>query len=442
MANPYVNVSEDKVDTENTSTGAVFSSMWDYADKYSTQLDNAIDTINEVVGTFDPNYTIPDIISTDIDGPSFPEKPAFPPLSLDDGWPETFPFPDELEPYGSLDFTYVSPVAPAEIDGNFSWTDEDYSSVMWSSLFNKVHNDILNGGNGLTSAVYSAIVARERETRRTNQDREYRRGLNAVGASGFNLASGQIASFERTVTTEMISKDQDALNNIIVKDFDIAVENTRFAITTGTDLERMLRATFETAQQRGLEAAKATKEYLIAVYEANVRKYLADWEGVKLDLEALKMKVDAISSKNESIQKIFIGRADVYETQIRAISAKNDSIIGARQGEIDTYKSEVDAVSVEYNALIEETRLKLDANKTEVLAAIEEAKVDIQAYTSKTSLARDVSGDIANISAQALASALGGIRASIGNTFTASRQISEAWRHAETIREAHDFQEE
>lgn len=411
-----------------------------YADDMRDRLAQAIEDLGDILENFDPQIPDFDTDLPDIDRPSLPQRPSFGELELDDNWPDDFPVDPVLMEIGNLDFDYVAPEPPAEIDPNFSWSPDQYTSDMWFALFSKVHGDIINGGNGLPHDVYQAILAREREARRVAQDREYRRSLDAVGARGFNLPGGMVAAIQLETMREMMAKDQDAINNIAIKDFDLAVENMRFAITTGVELEKILRMTYDSLQKLNFEAAKAAKDYLIAVYSENVKAYLAKWEGIKTRMEALKAKVDAIVSYNDGLVKTYLGKAEVFNARINAIVEKNKALVEERKAEVALYTAEVDAVSKEYALLIEEVKARMEAMRLEISAAIDEAKINLEAYTSKAQLSERISEAIAQISAQAIASALGAINTSMSHGYSGHESLSEAWSHSERLGESYSGQ--
>ena len=413
----------------------------EYADQMRETLTDGINNLNDVIGTYDPKIGSVDVNLPALDPPSFPDKPTFPPRDLDTNWPANIPTEPTYKDYGNIDFEFVAPTPPDEIDGNFSWSPDDYTSDMWAALFAKVNGDIINGGTGLTDSVHAVIVAREKETRRANQDNEYQNALDGVGSRGFDLPSGQIAALQRDIATEIISKDQDSLNNITIKDFDLATENTRFAITTGVELEKVLRSTFEEAQKRSFESAKAAKDFLVTVYNANIQAYIAQYEGVKIRLDSLKTKVDAISEYNKGITEVYLGKASVYESQIKAITEKNKGMVDARKGEVEVYSTEVQAVSTEYMALVEDLKVRLESSRLEIDTTVKESELNLQAYTDKASLTERVAEAVSNISAQAIASALGAINTSLGNTYHASGGVTEHWSHGETLNESHNFED-
>lgn len=414
----------------------------DFADEMREELVDGIKNLNDVVQYYKPTIDVPSFTSPVLDGPGFPAKPTFGPLDIDNNWPTDIGPAPIMQDYGNLDFDYVTPTPPDEISGDFNWHPDQYTSDMWFALFSKVHTWIIDGGTGLTDTVHAAIISRDQEARRVATDRAYRNGIDAIGANGFNLPSGQIGAFQRDISTEIIAKDMDALNLTIIKDFDMATENTRFAITTGLELEKVLRSTYDLAQTRSLDAAKAAKEFVIAVYAENIKAYVAKWEGIRLALEALKTKVDAISAYNEGNIKVFLGKAEVFESQIKAIASKNASVLQTRNMEVTVYGTEVEAVAKQYSALVEEMKVNLEVTRLEVGTAIEESKLDLQAYSDKAKLSESVATAVSNIASQSVASALGAINTNLSNSYSGSENRGENWSHSDSLSESHNFADE
>lgn len=431
---PYLGYTGDEIREQ-------FVYFKEYADEQRGKLDAAISTLLELVGNFDPQVSEIDVPVPTVDGPPFPIKPNWAPLGLDDGWPDKIPGAPPLMPYPNMDFQYTVPPPPEQISGEWNWAVTPYSSEMWYALFTRVHNSIINGGSGLNDDVYSSIVAREQEARRLNQDRDYQQGMDAVGALGYNLPSGHVATFQRAFQFELMHLDQDALNNLIIKDFDLATENTRFAITTGTELEKLLRSTWESAQKMGLEAQIAAGNYLVSVRDTNIKVYLASWEGIRLDMETLKMQVETITASNEGNLKVWLGQASIYETEINGIVEKNKGLVDARQGEVDVFKAEVQAVAVQYESLVKEAELELKASQLEIEQAIENAKIDLEGYLGQAGLSKEIATSIAGIAAQAIASALGAMNVGMSQGYSSGESRSESWSHGESLGESHSFKE-
>lgn len=409
-----------------------------FADEMRVDLTRGIENLTEIVGSYTSSIDDIDTSIPTLDRPSFPIRPVFDDLSLDFTWPDKITAPNLTE-YGDLDFEFTAPVAPEAIDESFDWSGNTYSSEMWSALFNKTHTDILSGGTGISDEAHEALVDRAKEAGRVSRDVEYRRAVDSVGANGFNLPSGQIASVVLAVHAENVAKDQDTLNTITIKDFELAQSQGQFAITSGTDLERLLRTTFDASEQRSFEASKAAKDYILQVYNENVKLYLAKWDEIKIRLDAVKAKVDAITSRNDGLIKAYMGQTSAFETEINAIVAKNTGMIDVRKSQVELYGTEVKAVAVQYASLAEEIKVRMDQVRTEVTLAIDEEKLNLTAYSDKAKLAETVASGVANISSQAVASALGAINTSLSDSYSGSRSVSESWGHGESLGETHSY---
>ncbi len=244
-----VDVSENKVGLnsmreEITNT---IEYVRDFSDQMQDVLTQAIEDLKATVGSYaiDPIEIDTDLAS--LDRPVFPDAPTF----------------------------------------------EAYSSVIRDDLIAWVQDGLENGGTGLTAAVYAAIVEREKNTRRTNQDESYRQSLDGVGSRGFNLPSGQVGSLQAKIQAEIIKTDQDSLNNIIGKDFDLAQNNSQFIITAGTALEQTLTDTWAKIQDTTVSVYNATIQGIVGEYEA-----LSKW--VSAEIERIKVEAE-IAIKNEEL---------------------------------------------------------------------------------------------------------------------------------------------
>lgn len=423
IAPPSINLS-----TMNSEISAIIDYTRNYADDMRTTLTTSITNLKEVVGSYNPDAITVDTALPDLDGSAFPSKPTWAPLVLDDDWPDGNITDPNFEEYGELDFTYTAPTPPTEVDGEFSWTEQDYSSDMWSTLFSYVHGYMLgNESYSLPDTVYNALVALEQETRRINQNREFDVGIAATGANGLNLPGGRQAAFISQFQNNVTKLDQDALNNITAENFRLANENRRFFITSGIELEKILRDVFDRAQNRSLDAAKATKEYLARFLSENVRLFLGKWDGIRIKFDAIRLKVDSITARNNSETAIYVSRADVLKSRIQAITEKNSGLVNARTGEIAAYGAEVEAVRSEWLALIEELKVHQENIRLEIEKELRIGEYNLQAYTNESQLAKDVATGVASIASQGVASALGAINTSLSNSYTAGESVRAGW---------------
>ncbi|CAG36724.1 hypothetical protein [Desulfotalea psychrophila] len=435
---PAASVNPTSMYTEITD---IIDSTTAYADAMKTKVDTALLNLETALGEYDPATSIVNVNIPGIDAPEYPPMPNFPALVLDDSFPADIGDPPVFEELGDIDFSFIAPVPPSKVDVSFDYTQHEYTSEMWQALFSKVHAAILEEGPGLSDATHLAMVQREQESRRLSQDREYRKTLDAVGSRGFELPSGQVAAMQINFSAEIMKRDQDALNTITIKDFEMAFDYKKFAITTGTQLEQLLREAFENREGRNVEIQKATTDYLLRAYEQNVKLYLAQWEGIKISLEALVSKIKGITEYNDGLVRIYLGQAEVYKSKIESITSKNRGLVDVRQSEITIYTAEIDAVSKQYQMLIEEAKMGLEASKLKVTQAIENEKINLQAYMNKESLAERIGEAVASVSAQSLASALGAVNTSISHGYQGSERKGETWSYGGSLSESHSYEE-
>ncbi len=238
------NISLDSMHEEITDT---IEYVRDFSDQMQDVLTQAIEDLKATVGAYSPNLIEIDTDLAAMDRPVFPDAPTF----------------------------------------------EAYSSVIRDDLIAWVRDGLENGGTGLTAAVYATIVEREKNARRTNQDESYRQALDGVGSRGFNLPSGQVGSLQAKIQSEIIKADQDSLNNITEKDFDLAQNNSQFIVTAGTMLEQTLTDTWAKIQDTTVAVYNATIQGIVGQYNA-----LSKW--VSAEIERIKVEAD-IAIKNEEL---------------------------------------------------------------------------------------------------------------------------------------------
>lgn len=410
-----------------------------YAADALVSLETAIDNLQNIIGLYSPKYIPPRTDNIpNIGHPDFPTKPDLT-IDINDNWPDTdLPEPIIRDTSG-VDFNYTEPQPPTPIDSSFDYTPGVYASCL--NLCSIISQELVNGGTGLTDAVYALILDRNIEARRSVEDQARRRAQDSVGATGFDLPGGMAAAVVLEIEREVLSKDTDAVNNITIKDFDLADTNSRFIKELALKFEEIQRSTFESEENRAFEIAKVSKELIITIYEQNVKLYIAEWEGVKNKLESAKLQVDAIISQNDSEVKAFLGRAEVLKAQISAIASENESKTEVVKAKAAVYESEVKAYIAEYNALVEEVRIAIEEYKTKVDAAIGMEEVELKAYTSSSALAERAQEAISNVSSQTVASALGMINSSMSFGFSGGESVTKSTSLGNSLSEGHSYEE-
>lgn len=411
---------------------------WSIVDHMLGNVDLSIANLKDVVGDYKSKLKGLSTIMPRVDKPQFPNKPSFAALVLDTIYPDGYIPDPNMRDFGNLDIELVAPTPPAEVSQGFSWTAKNYTSEMWQVLFSTVHRRILSGGYGLSQAEHAALISMEQEARRRNQDREFRVGLDALGESGFNLAGGHIESYVAWFQGEVLKRDQDSLNNITVKCFDLVNEREKFFIGSGIDMEKMLQASFEKAEDRSLDAAKAEKEYVLRFLAENIKLFLGKIEGNNSKLTGLKTRVEAIASINKNETDVFLARNQALEARYKSISEKNRGIVDAREGEVKIYATEVAAIKDAYLALIEEVRLNQDALAKQIDREIAIENIDLTAFVERAKLVQTLGLGVSNIWSQGLASTLGAMNWTMSNSYSGGE--SKTVSIGGSLNESHSYE--
>lgn len=412
----------------------------DYADDQMALLDDTIAQINSLIGQYTPSFENVGVDIPAINAPEFPDAPVLD-VDINENWPTNGAVPpviNEINP----DFSYVAPTPPDQIDPNFDYAPGAYSSCLWSDLCTRVRDELINGGNGLTDAIYGLILNRNTEARRNAEEQNRRRAYDAVGATGFDMPAGMAAAVVLELDKEIIAKDYDAINSTTIKDFEMADANARFIKDLSLKLEQVQRAAYDSEEERLFQIAKATQDTIIAIYEANIKIYIAEWEGVKIQFEAVKLEVEALTSYNESNIKVYIGQIEAYKVEVEAIASENESKTEVAKAEASIYESEVRAISVQISALVEEAKLSLEEYRIKVGEVIDKERVNLEAYSSAAQLAADLAKSIANIASQGVASALGSINTSMGTGYSGSESLSYSSSLGNSLSEGHSYEHE
>jgi len=390
--------------------------------------DNWEDILRDVV--------IDDVVSITRDG-----LPATPTLSLPDDWPTDVPILGALKEVPNVDTNFTTPTVPDEPDPTLNWTASSYVSEVWDALFDKVYDGIVNGGTGLDEDVEDAIFERARERQRIINAREYDRAIDAVSSDGFDFAGGAQASILGASIAELAQQDENLNRDVMIKQAELAQVNTHFMLDKGLALEQLLRQFYSDNENRSLDAQKAIADFVLRKYSEKIKAYIAQWEGVKLELEAKMATVEVVLKQNEMILRKFEGEMTGHTAEVDLIAKKIDALVNGYRGEVEGFKAIVDREAAWWRALTEEQRAKIEKNRLELEQAVQEIRALVESTVALNGLREKIAEAVANITAQVLASALAAVHASISHGTSSSSSRQEGWSHSDQLGETHSFDE-
>lgn len=434
---PYKNIGVGSPWTE--ITGMIDYSRA-YADEMRQELADAIDALKEGVEKYIPNWQE---INTNIPALVVPDFPVAPNIdsNINDNWPE-YDIPDPTIEDINVDLSYTLPVKPNSIEASFDYVPGQYSSCLLEELCNKIKNELINGSTGLNDIVYALIIDRNIEARRNIEDQARQRAYDTVGARGFDLPGGMASAVILELEKEIIAKDLDAVNSTTIKDFELADANARFIKELSLKLEQQQRTSFDTEEDRLFNIAKTSKELVVAIYNQNVKLYVAEWQGIETQLSAAKKEIDAQISINENEVKIFQSKAEVLKIRTETIAAENNAKIALTNAQVSVYDSEVKAISIQTSALIEEVKTHLEEFKINVNRIVSQEQINLQAVTSESDLTTKVTTALSDIAMQSVTAALGMLNTGMSYDYNGATSLRYSTGLTNSMNESHSYEEE
>lgn len=337
-----------------------------------------------------PDNTLPTVPATPIitdptlpDSPvvTLPVAPEVGLITLPDVPSVEIPTFDAQRPVDDL-------VAPSN---NFEFYEQLYSSALMDELKSKLLNDLQNGGYGIEPADEAALWdrARSREIEAAMSEAE---SLIAQAASrGFSLPPGDLNVALQRAEQNVQEKISGISRDIALKRADLYVQNRQFTIEQTRQLEQVLIGYHNSVMERALNAAKATLDAAIQIFNAQVSRYNARLDTYKTEAAVFESRLRAAMTQVEIYRATLEGkkveadiqrvRVDVYNAQLAGVTAV-----------VNLYKTQMEAAQVQ--AGIE--RLRIDAFRSliDAYSAQVQAKVaEFNMYDSQ------IKGEIAKVNA-------------------------------------------
>lgn len=414
------------------------------ANEYDSKVQEYLD---ELAATLDL-VTLPDgweDLISDVELDPIPElDPTTAPdvgnLDLNDDWSDNFPLAPLLKATPEVDLSYTEPTEPLDVDPTISYIESPYHSYLFDILFEKLYEGIRDGGTGLGAEVEQAIFDRARERQRISNEREYQRALDASSASGFDFAGGAQAALLAEMGKEILQQDSNINNDILIEQARLAQNNTQFMISQGATVESMLRDFHNNSENRAFEVQRATAQFILQKFSEKWRGYIAQWEGIKTELEAKRETMNVIIRENELKIQAYLGELDGIKSKNEAVKSENDGKVEAFRGEVEAFRAQVEERDSIRREFTEYQKLKIEQVRLELDKAVQELRITLDSQVSVNSLRERIIEAMSNISANVLASALNAVNASISHSTSSGKSLSEAWSHSDSIAEGHSYE--
>lgn len=304
--------------------------------------------------------TAPTVVEVDIPvAPvvTFPAVPTFTPVTLPDI--PAVDIPSFLATLPSEDFT-----APTN---SFSWYEEAYESALLDASRAKLLEDIQNGGYGIEPDDEDALWERMREREVESAQVAVEEILRVNAARGFALTPGEVTVALQRAHQDLQNKMSAANRDIALKRADMYVENRKFTITEIRSMEQILIGLHTSVQERALNAAKATIDVAIALFEAQLKRHNSRLDAYRAEATVYEARIRAA-----------LAQAEIYKTTMEGKRLEVD----VQRAAVDLYRAQLSGIESVINVY------KVQMEGAGLRANIERTKIDafrslIDAYTSQ-----------------------------------------------------------
>ena len=412
--------------------------------------DEALDSMNDALDDLRKELTSANMPGTSIDY-DYIDDTIETDVETNRPTPPDFPSTDEVDPPTREDLIDIDVPTFPDIptfdedapDDEFSYNENEYQSTLLDNVKDSLTTWIIDGGTGLSTEVEEAIWERARSRLAEEWERATDDVMGYWSARGFNLPTGPLQAALRRVNNDFQQKLDDLNREILIKQAELAQNNTQFAHTMSVQLEKHLMDHFNSVADRMLEAAKTTVLILYQIYSEKVKAYGLQVEAKSVEIEALSKTVDAKVAINKGKTDAYLADVSRYKEEIAAIIAVIDGEARLYAAKVDGYRADIDLARAEMNVAIERLKALISQSRNQTELQIKEAEVTLQAYISSLGLNIEVSKAIATILEQIVASALGAINTSVGLDDRSAREYSGRYSHNEHLNNAkqHHLQE-
>jgi hypothetical protein len=263
----------------------------------------------------------------------------------------------------------------------FDFSVELYTSVLKDAVASGLLDEVQNGGYGLDPADEALLWARAREREQVAANQAIEDVMRTFSHSGFSMPPGALQSQIWKAQKEALNKTTSINREQTLERSNKYWEGKKFTYEQAQQLERLNIDLHNATQERSLNAAKATVQVAIDLFNANVTAYTARQERYKILAEVFDTVVRSEIAKVELYKAQVEGAnvlVNVNRSQIDLYNARLASI----QQIIDTYKTDVDA----FNAISQVEKLKIEIFQAQVeayVAEVEAKESEFKAYESQ-----------------------------------------------------------
>ena len=282
-------------------------------------------------------------------------------------------------------------------DGTLEFTERMYESAFIDEIKAKIQNWIATDGRvpvQLSDALWGKATGRVDST----DLKMHQEARDKFATRGFDEPNGILTS--TLLQVQQANRDARAgvTRDVYIQEETLAIENLKFAVQQGLQLELTYMQAWLTIEQRRFEVISKVKDLAIAVFNVQVQQYnvaIAGYnarvDAYKAHLDSLRMMVAVYEAQvsaarvtgeiNNQLTQMYATQiqaqgalVDVFRGQIEGFKARIDgerAIIDGYRAEVEAYQSRVEAHGQEWQAY--NYRLQAEVQKGQMYSTMVDA---------------------------------------------------------------------
>lgn len=272
----------------------------------------------------------------------------------------------------------------------FDFTERPYESDFLDEIKAKLQHWIATDGRvpmALSDALWGKAASRADETNL----KLHQEARDAFGARGWSEPNGILRDTLMQVQQQNRNARMGLVRDVYIQEETLAIENLKFAIQQGLQLETTYLQAWLTVEQRRFEVVKAASDLTIAIFNVQVQQYNVAIAGYNARVDAYKAYLDTLRTQvavyeaevsaarvkgelNTQLVQAYAAQiqaqgyyADLYRSQIEGFKARIDG----EKAKIDGYRSEVEA----YQARVQAHGQEWDAYNSRLQAEVQKGQL-------------------------------------------------------------------
>lgn len=312
---------------------------------------------------------------------SMPVAPTLDAIALPSVPSVALPYFDATAPVDDL----VTPT------NTFAFYEVAYSSALLDELQSKLLDNLQNGGYGIETSDEIALFnrARDREIEAMMSRIEDAGRLQA--ARGFPLPPGELSIHIDRAYQDMQDKVSSVSRDIALKRADLYVANRQFTIEQSKAVEQILIGYHNSLMERTLNAAKATVEVAISIYNTQIARFNARLDAYKTEASVFEARIRAALSQVEIYRVTMEGAKIASDIQRARVEIYNAQLNGVN-AVINLYKAQMEAAQIQ--ATIE--RVRIDSFQALIQAYVAQVQAKVAEFNM---FEAGVKGEMARVQA-------------------------------------------